>query len=93
MRCNQPTSGAFLALTLLLSFDLCALGAGVPRFAFVANANDNTVSIYSVNGVSAGATTGLKPRLILNTLRGAQAPLFHSTARVPEFFRSVVQSI
>jgi len=31
---------------------------------------------------------GLKPRLILNALRGAEAPLFHVTARVPEFFSS-----
>jgi hypothetical protein len=32
---------------------------------------------------------GLKPVLIPDTLRGAEAPLFHVTARIPELFRSL----
>ena len=32
---------------------------------------------------------GLKPALILNALRGAEAPLFHGAARISEFFRSL----
>jgi hypothetical protein len=34
-------------------------------------------------------TRGLKPVLIPDTLRGAEAPLFHVTARIPELFRSL----
>jgi hypothetical protein len=32
---------------------------------------------------------GLKPALISNRLRGAEAPLFHSGARIRDFFRSL----
>jgi hypothetical protein len=32
---------------------------------------------------------GLKPALILEALRGAEAPLFHSAARIRSFFRSL----
>jgi hypothetical protein len=32
---------------------------------------------------------GLKPALILEALRGAEAPLFHGTARIWEFFRNL----
>jgi hypothetical protein len=32
---------------------------------------------------------GLKPALILEALRGAEAPLFHDTARIWEFFRNL----
>jgi len=34
-------------------------------------------------------TTGLKPALISNRLRGAEAPLFHGGARIRDFFRSL----
>jgi len=32
---------------------------------------------------------GLKPGFITNALRGAEAPLFHGGACIPEFFRSL----
>jgi hypothetical protein len=32
---------------------------------------------------------GLKPALIFWALRGAEAPLFHGTARIYEFFRNL----
>jgi hypothetical protein len=32
---------------------------------------------------------GLKPALILETLRGAEAPLFHGAARIREFFHDL----
>jgi protein SCO1/2 len=35
---------------------------------------------------------GLKPALILETLRGAEAPLFHGVARICELFRSPLKS-
>src|SRR5216684_8412808 len=52
MRVTPPTSGVFLALPLLLWLSPSLFGAAVPRFAFVANAKDNTVSIYTVNATS-----------------------------------------
>ena len=42
----------FLALTFFLALNPHVFGAAVPRFAFVTNANDNTVSIYTVNAIS-----------------------------------------
>jgi hypothetical protein len=33
---------------------------------------------------------GLKPALILEALRGAEAPLFHGTSAICEFFRSLL---
>jgi hypothetical protein len=33
---------------------------------------------------------GLKPTLILEALRGAEAPLFHGTSPICEFFRSLL---
>jgi hypothetical protein len=33
---------------------------------------------------------GLKPALILNALRGAEAPLFHVATHFPGFFRSLL---
>jgi len=32
---------------------------------------------------------GLKPALILGALRGAEAPLFHGTARIGKHFRNL----
>jgi len=32
---------------------------------------------------------GLKPALILEPLRGAQAPLFHAAAHISEFLRNL----
>lgn len=52
MRINQTTSAAFRSCTLFFALSLCAFGAVVPRFAFVANTTDNTVSIYTVNATS-----------------------------------------
>jgi hypothetical protein len=52
MQVNQPTSGVFLTLAFLFSLSSCAFSEAVPRFAFVTNANDNTVSIYTVNATS-----------------------------------------
>jgi hypothetical protein len=34
---------------------------------------------------------GLKPALILEALRGAEAPLFHGTTRICEFFRKLLR--
>ncbi len=34
---------------------------------------------------------GLKPAMILDALRGAEAPLFHVTACIPEFFMQPVK--
>jgi hypothetical protein len=48
MRITPPTSGVFLALPLLLWLSPSVFGAAVPRFAFVASAKDNTVSICSI---------------------------------------------
>jgi hypothetical protein len=39
--------------------------------------------------VDPNATTGLKPASILEASRGAEAPLFHGTARIGEFFRNL----
>jgi hypothetical protein len=33
---------------------------------------------------------GLKPALILEALRGGEAPLFHDIARIWEFFRKLL---
>jgi hypothetical protein len=35
---------------------------------------------------------GLKPALILDALRGAEAPLFHVTVQIREFFRNLFQA-
>jgi len=35
------------------------------------------------------ATTGAEARIDSYALRGAEAPLFHDTAGVPEFFRDL----
>ena len=54
MRINQPR--VFLVVPLLFFFSLCgslcAFGAAVPRFAFVVNTKDSTVSTYTVNATS-----------------------------------------
>ncbi len=52
MRIYQPVSKAVFTLAFIISLSICAIGAVFPRFAFVANTNDNTVSIYTVNGTS-----------------------------------------
>ena len=36
---------------------------------------------------------GLKPAMILDALRAAEAPLFHVTACIPEFFRQPVKAV
>lgn len=54
MGSNLPASRVFLSLLPFLALIPSALGKTVPTFAFVANASDNTVSIYTVN-----STTGL----------------------------------
>jgi len=57
---SKSSSGHRLFLLFILSIALTACGGGVgrapaaiPRFAYVANDSDNTVSLYTVN-----ATTG-----------------------------------
>jgi hypothetical protein len=35
---------------------------------------------------------GLKPVLILEALRGAEAPLFHGNPRICEFFRNMLKA-
>lgn len=54
MRINLPTLSLTVVLTLLLFLSMapCAFGVTDPRFAFVANANDNTISVYTVNATS-----------------------------------------
>jgi hypothetical protein len=37
-----------------------------------------------------GVAMGLKPSLILDALRGAEAPLFYVTAHISELFRSLL---
>ena len=54
MRLHPTLIRVFFAITLLLSLIPAASGAGAPRFTFVANTGDNTLSTYTVN-----ATTGL----------------------------------
>jgi hypothetical protein len=40
-------------------------------------------------GLTYGLPQGLKPALILEALRGAEAPLFHGTTCICEFFRNL----
>jgi 6-phosphogluconolactonase len=52
MRFNQPTLRTFLVFALFLWLTFFAFGTTVPRFAFIANTNDNTLSVYTVNATS-----------------------------------------
>src|SRR5271163_361173 len=52
MRINQTISTALRTCALFSVLTQCAFGAAVPRFAFVANTSDNTVSIFTVNASS-----------------------------------------
>jgi len=46
-------------------------------------------SCVARTGPSTRHRLGLKPALILDALRGAEAPLFHGATRIRDFFRDL----
>jgi len=77
MQLRQPISRLYPVLVLVLLLNAHGLAAVFPRFAFVANSGDNTVSAFTVNSTSGQlrddgyALTGTKPAATAVTPNGA----------------------
>src|SRR5580658_3749321 len=86
MGSNQPASRVFLSLLLFWALVPLAFGKTTPRFAFVTNASDNTVSIYTVNATSGllrddgYALVGTKPEGATVTPNGSFLYVANSTS-------------